>query len=195
MNDPSANSSDRGFVPFRAATALARSEEGGGDSTARTPPPLPPPPPGVPVREPVRPAVTLAAASRPARPPVPAPGASQGQVWNALVAWCVEAGLADGGVLAERAGAVLETRGEFPARDPAFVTRSLCAALAAARESSGTAPPAAALDLGIAWITGFPVPAPGGSVLVAAFWGKAPLRAPVRVALSAWLAEAFARAG
>jgi len=195
MNDPSANSSDRGFVPFRAATALARSEEGGGDSTARTPPPLPPPPPGVPVHEPVRPAVTRSAAPRPSRPPVPAPGASRAQVWSAIVAWCVEAGIADGGELAERAGAVLETRGELPARDPAFVTRSLCAALAAARESSGAAPPAAALDLGSAWITGFPVPAPGGAVLVAAFWGRAPLRAPVRVALSAWLAEALARAG
>ena len=195
MNDPSANSSDRGFVPFRAATALARSEEGGGDSTARTPPPLPPPPPGVPVHEPVRPAVTRSAAPRPSRPPVPAPGASRAQVWSAIVAWCVEAGIADGGELAERAGAVLETRGELPVRDPAFVTRSLCAALAAARESSGAAPPAAALDLGSAWITGFPVPAPGGAVLVAAFWGRAPLRAPVRVALSAWLAETLARAG
>ncbi len=194
MNDPSANSSDRGFVPFRAATALARGEEDAGAPAARVPPPLPPPPPGAPVREAVRPPSSVPVVNRPARPPVPRSGASQAEVWQALVSWCIEAGIAEGGVLTDRSGAILSTRGDLPARDPAFLARNLCAALAAAREVSGAAPSAAALDLGGNWITGFAVPGPGGATLVAAFWGKAPLRTPVRGALSAWLAEALARA-
>jgi hypothetical protein len=193
MNDPSANSSDKGFVPFRAATALARGEEGAGDPAPRVPPPLPPPPPGTPVREVARPVQPVPVVNRPARPPVPRSGASRADVWQVLVAWCVEAGVADGGALADRAGALLETRGELPARDPAFVVRNLCAALAAAREAAGTAPAAAALDLGGCWVTGFPVSGAGGQGLVAAIWGKAALRTPIRVALSAWLAEALAR--
>lgn len=193
MNDPSANSSEKGFVPFRAATALARGDEEAGDSGSRIPPPLPPPPPGAPVREAVRPSRHVPAVSRPARPSVPRSGASRAEAWQVLVSWCIEAGVADGGALADRAGALLETRGELPAGDPAFVARNLCAALAAAREAAGPAPAAAALDLGGNWITGFPVPGAGGQSLVAAIWGKAALRAPLRVALSAWLAEALAR--
>ena len=194
MNDPSANSSDRGFVPFRAATALSRSEGGADAPAARVPPPLPPPPPGVPAREVARPSGPAPVVNRPGRPPVPRSGASRAEVWHSLVSWCAEAGVAEGGILADRSGAVLEVRGDPPARDPAFVVRNLCAALAAARETAGTAPAAAALDLGGAWITGFPVSGAGGPV-VAAFWGTAPLRAPIRVALSTWLAEALLRAG
>jgi hypothetical protein len=110
------------------------------------------------------------------------------------VSWCIDAGIAEGGVLADRAGTLLESRGDVPARDPAFLARNLSAALAAAREAAGTAPAAAALDLGGNWITGFPVTGAGGANLVAAFWGRAPLRAPIRGALSAWLAEALPRA-
>ena len=194
MNDPSANSSDRGFVPFRAATALARGEEGADASVARVPPPLPPPPPGVPVREVARPSAPSPVVKRPARPPVPRSGSSRAEIWQSLVSWCIDAGIAQGGVLADRAGSILETRGDVPARDPAFLARNVSAALAAAREAAGTAPAAAALDLGGSWITGFQVSGAGGASLVAAIWGTAPLRAPVRGALSAWLAEALSRA-
>jgi len=194
MNDPSANSSDRGFVPFRAATALARGEEGADAPVARVPPPLPPPPPGVPVREVALPPAPSPVVKRPARPPVPRSGSSRAEVWQSLVSWCIDAGIAQGGVLADRAGTILETRGDVPARDPAFLARNVSAALAAAREAAGTAPAAAALDLGGSWITGFQVSGAGGASLVAAIWGTAPLRAPVRGALSAWLAEALSRA-
>lgn len=206
MDDPSANSSDRGFVPFRAATALARGEEGGRPSYPRVPPPLPPPPPGVVPRE--VPAPTFAApASAPSSPaasaprapgqprlPVLPPGATRAEAWQALVDWCVLSGLAEGGLLAERGGTLLETRGDLPVRDPAYLARSLCSGLAAARESSGEAPAAAALDLGGRWITAFPVGAPGGVLVVAALWGGAPLRSAVRTALAGWLSTALSRA-
>lgn len=194
MNDPSANSSDRGFIPFRAATALARGEEGAAAPAERVPPPLPPPPPGAATREAPRPPESGPAARAP-RPPVLPAGAGRAEAWQALVDWCVEAGIAEGGLLLDRAGTILENRGELPVRDAAFLARNLCAGLAAAREAAGSAPSASALDLGGRWITGFAVKGAGDADVVAAIWGSAPLRSAVRTALGSWIATALARTG
>lgn len=192
MNDPSANSSDDGFVPFRAATALARGEEGALDPAPRVPPPLPPPPPGAPVQVRVRPEPSAPVARVPGRPPACPPGTSRTEAWRALVDWCVEAGIAEGGLLCDRAGSLIETRGEVPARDPAFLARNLCAALAAAREVGVATEAAAALDLGGRWVTGFRSAGPDGADHVAVLWGPSPLRGPVRGALARWLDRAGA---
>lgn len=193
MDDPSANSSDRGFVPFRAATALARGEDGACHPAQRVPPPLPPPPPGVEPREGANPPAAVSAPRAP-RPPVLPPGATRAEAWQALVEWCVQAGIAEGALLADRGGTILETRGDPQVRDPAYLARSLCSGLAAARESAGTAPAASALDLGGRWITAFRVKATDGADLVAAIWGAAPLRSAVRVALAGWISTALTRA-
>lgn len=186
MSDPNASSSDGGFVPFRAATAIAgaRTDSVPGE-TGRVPPPLPPPPPGVAPRE-VAPPVKVAQ-DRPAPPSMPPAGATRGEAWGTLVDWCARAGVAQGGFLARRDGTVLEIRGAPPVEDAGLLARRLCAALAAAREAGGREPAAAAIDLGPAWITGFAVEGPGGSELVAGLWGGAPLRGAIRAPLARWI--------
>ncbi len=189
MSDPSANSSENGFVSFRAATAIggARGEAEPAGELARVPPPLPPPPPGVAPRETARPVSPARVGA--ASPPVPPPGGTRAESWQALVAWCVEAGVADGGLLAEGAGTILEIRGAPPVADAERLARSLCASLAAAREGVGEGPVAAAFDLGATWITAFAVVAAAEGGRVAAFWGKAPLRGAIRAPLARWLGQ------
>jgi hypothetical protein len=186
MSDRSPSSSDPGFVPFRASTALAGARPP--EDASAAPPPLPPPPPGVASRG----ARPDPAAGRPPPPAVPAPGTERGEAWRQLLGWCAAAGLANGGLLARRDGTIVEQHGAPPLEDAALLARRLCTALAAAREAGGYEA-AAALDLGRAWITGFAVPTPGGAELVAGIWGSAPLRASLRAPLARWVADALAR--
>jgi hypothetical protein len=194
MGDEKASSPDPGFVPFRAARALA----GNAPGSERVPPPLPPPPPGVavppagPTAGPPGPvAAARPSAARPERPPLPAPGTGAGEAWASLVGWCASAGVADAGLVADDGGAVLAVRGELPAGVPGELLERLSAALAAARRPAGGAPSAAAVDLGGRWLTAFPVAVPGRGDLVAVLSGAAPLRQALRVALAGLLRDAL----
>lgn len=192
MSDPSASSSDAGFVPFRAATAIAGSRgEGAAEATGEgaTVPSLPPPPPGVEPRAEGAPPAPVP--DRPSSPPLPGLGATRADAVGTLVDWCVRAGLARGGLLARRDGTVLESRGGLPVDDAALLARRLCTALAAAREAGGREPVAAAIDLGAAWVTAFAVEGPGGAESVFALWGAAPVRGALRAALARWLEPAL----
>ena len=184
MSDRRTTSPDPGYVPFRAAAALGRegaapADEGG----PRKAPPLPPPPPGAPAHEAARPATVPAPPVRRAspRPPPPAPGAGPEAIWRALVEWCVEAGVAEGGIAAIRGGSVIAVAGDAGAATPDATARSLSAAL----EAAGADAPAVAVDAGGRWVTGFLVPVPGGEVLLC-LRGKAAVRADLRGALAAW---------
>ncbi|MGA8890694.1 MAG: hypothetical protein WB493_03935, partial [Anaeromyxobacteraceae bacterium] len=127
------------------------------------------------------------------RPPLPAPGTSLQETWTALVGWCAGAGIADGGLLADAAGAVVAARGEPPVGAPGELLDGLSGALAPARRSAGDGPSAAAVDVGGRWMTAFAVAARGRGDLVAILWGAAPLRSGVRSALASWLGEALSR--
>jgi hypothetical protein len=192
MSETSPSSSEPGFTRFRAAEVVppVGGAPAGSDPASPVPPPLPPPPPGVAPREVV--VAVQAPAGRPASPPVLPAGADRTEAWQLLVDWCVRSGLAGGGMLVRRDGTVVEIRGTPPVADASLLARRLCAALAAAREAGGREPVAAAIDLGSAWITGFPVAVVDGGELVAAVWGGAPLRGVIRTPLSRWLGESLA---
>ncbi|MEI7702966.1 MAG: hypothetical protein WCK73_00050 [Deltaproteobacteria bacterium] len=118
----------------------------------------------------------------------PEAGATRAEAWDSLLGWCDRAGMADGGLLTDREGNVLEIRGAPPPCDPAAAARSMVDALAGA-PAAGPEGVAAALDLGATWITGFGVTTPAGTTYTAVFWGRAPLRATIRAPLARWIGE------
>jgi hypothetical protein len=188
MNDPSAKSPDPGFVPFRAAAALSR-ERTDAVRARREAPPLPPAPPGAPAAE-VRHAAPAARPARGApRPATPPPGAAPEAAWEALLAWCREAGIAEGGLAAWGEENPRVVAGDLGPGAPAAVARQVRNALRAARDAGEDAT-AVAVDVSGRWVTGFLVPVPGGEALLC-LSGKAPVRADLRAALGAWIAGAL----